>query len=171
MADSSLIEEAEHFMDVLAERIGELSASATAHNEAAVSTSFSEYQKFRDLSAGCLTFTIIIQNRVDRVGASDPGLAKEFGSRLDTQTVQVWGILLKGALEFFQVISQNDSLPLGTRDVFTRELRTLHEAGKIFRDPRYVERADESMRKNADVAEKILLEIIEKAPGLLEIAV
>lgn len=170
MADNSLVQEAERFMDILAERIGELSASATAHNEAAVSTSFSEYQKFRDLSAGCLTFTIIIQNRVDRIGASDPALAKEFGSRLDALTVEVWGILLKGALEFFLVISQSDSLPLGTRDVFTRELRTLHEAGKIFREPRYAERADELMRKNAEVAEKILFEIIEKAPSLLEIA-
>ncbi len=171
MADDSLVREAKQFLFILTERISDLSASAGAHKKAASSTSFSEYQKFRDLSAGCLTFTIIIQNRVERISASDPALATQFGKRLDILTIQIWGILLGGALEFFQVISQHHALPLGTRDVFTRELRTLHEAGKIFREPRYAEHADKSMHKNAEVAEKILFQIIEKAPSLLEIAV
>ena len=168
MADDPLVGEAKHFLEVLTERIDELKARSAVLDDSLVEMHFAEYQQFRDVMSGCLTFTIIIQNRVDRIAENDKKTADPLGEQLDRLTIAIWSVLLRGSLRFFQVISRHDTLPLGTRDVFTRELRTLHDANKVFQNDRYRTLTDEAMQKNRKVAEKILVEIIERAPGLLD---
>ena len=170
MATDPLFTEADNFLRVLGEQIAELSAHSRILEDDKTEIRFSEYRKFRDSMSGCLTFTIIIQNRIDRIAETDPKTAEPLAERLDGLTVKIWGILLKGALHFFQVISQKNSLPIGTHDVFTHELRTLHDAGKFFQIPRYARHASDAMKRDYGVAEKILLQIIERAPGMLNIA-
>jgi hypothetical protein len=168
VADDPLVKEARHFLEVLTERIDELKQRSSVLDESMATLHFAEYQQFRDVMSGCLTFTIIIQNRVDRIAENDQKTATSFGNQLDRLTISIWSVLLRGSLRFFQVISQHDTLPLDTRDVFTRELRTLHEANKVFQQDRFKPLTDEIMQKNRRVAEKILVEIIERAPGLLD---
>jgi hypothetical protein len=165
-----LVKEARHFLEVLKERIDELKTRSSVLDESLEEPHFAEYQQFRDVMSGCLTFTIIIQNRIDRINDRDKATGGELGVTLDTLTVEIWAVLLRGALRFFQVISQHDTLPLGTRDVFTRELRTLNDANQVFHNARYAAYIDEALRKRQGTAEKILVEIIERAPSLLDVA-
>ena len=64
-------------------------------------------------------------------------------------------------------MSAKENLPLGAREMFQSELRTLFEAERMISDPRYISQLDESARDDLETAKSILEEIIEKAPALL----
>ena len=64
-------------------------------------------------------------------------------------------------------MSAKPVLPLGAREMFQSELRTLYEAERMISHPRYVSHLDESAKDDLEVAKEILQEIIENAPALL----
>ena len=76
-------------------------------------------------------------------------------------------IVIKTSLKFFFVMSAKTVLPLGAREMFQSELRTLYEAERMISDPRYISQLDESARDDLEMAKEILEEIIEHAPALL----
>jgi hypothetical protein len=65
------------------------------------------------------------------------------------------------------VLSTLAVLPLGAREIFTGELRSLYGAREQLRDPRLAPHLDAALRKRIAVAEQVLATIIEKAPQLL----
>ena len=77
-------------------------------------------------------------------------------------------LLIKASLRFFFVLSANPILPLGAREIFIAELRSLHEAHEKLSRPEYAGRFDNSVASDLDMAEAILDEIIDKAPSLLQ---
>ena len=81
--------------------------------------------------------------------------------------VAVWGIIMRGALDFLNAISSETHLPLGAREVFLRELRTLNDAHLKLSEERYKKRLSDDTEKVMQTAERILEEVIEKVPALL----
>jgi len=158
--------EAERLLGSLEQRIGELVEISNELKSKGVDIQLQDYMRFQDLMSECLTFLIIIEKRLQKLeGTFVEGLYDKF----DQLVVAIWSILLKCALRFFRIISEEEHLPLGSKDVFARELRNLHEAQEKLTSERYVKRVSKKMNKKLEKAELILLEVIEKAPGLLKL--
>ena len=156
----------ERFMGVFATRLEKLGTSVKVLEHKSVDVQFKDYLDFQELTSELLTFLIIIDKKLQIL---DPNSKGDLVDRFDDLVIAIWSILLKGALSFFIVISGDQYLPLGSREVFMRELRTLNEAqAKLSASP-YKEKVPKSIKKQLETAERILIEVIDKAPSLLEL--
>ncbi|MHA1597280.1 MAG: hypothetical protein ACTSV1_01030, partial [Alphaproteobacteria bacterium] len=96
--------------------------------------------------------------------------AKELKLRLDKLTVAIWSVILVGSLGFLGAISGKDRLPLGTRDIFIHELRTMADAEKTLNDIQYDSHLTDDVKSRRETATRILNDIIDRAPSLLNLA-
>ncbi len=157
--------EVEKLLDALVVHAREVAAVADDARKKAEKNSFKAYQAFRNKSGEFATFSILIEGRLDHLeGGADPRLQGHF----DDLTALTYKVLIKTSIQFLWVLAQNNELPLGTREVFVQELRTLYETKKKLSEPRYDSRLDEEAKRKLHVAEEILTEIIDKAPSLLQ---
>lgn len=156
--------DAERFLNVLEERVRELLAIADITNRSADEVNFEDYGRFRDMMSECLSFLIIIDQRITLLDLTKQAKLRE---QFDELTVALWSVLLDGSLRFLEIIAKREYLPLGTRHVFVRELRTLHEADKVLKKQEYQHRLSDVVRRRRQTAERILIEIIERALRLL----
>ncbi|MDR3517821.1 MAG: hypothetical protein P4M00_18620 [Azospirillaceae bacterium] len=127
--------------------------------------SFLAYREFRDKIGEFKALVILIEGRLKNIvdGKADD-LQQQF-ERLDTLMM---ALLVRASMKFFFVLSANTVLPLGAREIFVAELRSLYEAHEKLSRPAYVGRLDASLESDLQTAEAILEEIIDKAPSLLQ---
>ncbi len=156
----------ERFMGVFAKRLEKLRVSVDVLEVKGFDVQFGYYLEFQNLTSELLTFLLIIEKKLQGL---DRGSKDDLIDRFDDLVIAIWSILLKGALGFFMVISEDRYLPLGLREVFTRELRTLNEAQVKLSASPYKEKTPDKINRQLETAERILLEVIEKAPSLLEL--
>lgn len=122
------------------------------------------YAQFRAKSGEVYTLGIVVRARVDNLDSGrDPELAKRF----DHAVVDAQRVIIQASLKFMDVLSKLDVLPLGAREIFTGELRSLYDARERLRDPRLAPYIDQTLEKRIGVAEAVLNTIIEKAPQLM----
>jgi len=159
-------QDVERFMGVFAKRLEKLGVSVKVLEVKGVDVQFKDYLDFQNLTSELLTFLIIIDKKLQGLDQNSQG---ELIDRFDDLVVAIWSILLKGALSFFVVISEDQYLPLGSREVFTRELRTLNEAQVKLSASPYKEKVPVETKRQLETAERILIKVIEKAPSLLEL--
>jgi hypothetical protein len=167
------ITEITRFLDILENRIrllnvtmSELAARLPHHRPEGGQIRFTDYVKSRDLTSECWAFSIVIERRIEELpDAERPRLQQRF-SRL---MVLIWSCLLNCSLNFLDALSREENLPLGSREVFVREIKTLYDANKWLSDDRYVDLIDDAMHNKQAQAEKILSAIINRAPTLLEL--
>lgn len=134
----------------------------TEYSVGALSTD--RYAQFRAKSGEIYTLGIVVKTRVDNLDSgADPELAKRF----DRAVVDAQRVIIEASLRFMEVLSKLDVLPLGAREIFTGELRSLYDARERLRDPRLAAFIDEAFDKKIGVAEAVLNTIIEKAPQLM----
>ena len=76
-------------------------------------------------------------------------------------------VLVRASMRFFFVLSANPILPMGAREIFVSELRSLHDAHEKLRRPNYADKIVPDLERDLDTASLILEEIIDKAPGML----
>jgi len=165
--DKKIGDKAEDFLDILVDRIEQLLEVSRAPIEHGDLINFEDYQKFREMMGECLSFLIIIERRIEHVEERKKGdLVEQF----DQLTVAIWSILLDGSLEFLNVICKKEFLPIGTQHVFVNELKTLHDAEQILKREDYTSIQAEDVTRRRKTAEKILTEIIERAPQLLNLS-
>ena len=142
--------------------VHELAVSAAT--DAKSGNSFHAYRAFRDKAGEFETFSILIEGRLNRMEeGTDPQLLAQF----ELLTSHTYKELIRASIKFLYVLAAGATLPLGTREIFMQELRTLHDTQKKLTEPRYAGRLDEETKRNLKVAEDILNEIIDKAPSLL----
>lgn len=157
--------EVEKLLDALEVHAREVAAVAEDARKKAEKNSFKAYQAFRNKAGEFATFSILIEGRLDHLeGGADPRLQGHF----DDLTAMTYKVLVKTSIQFLWALAQNNELPLGTREVFLQELRTLYETKKTLSEPRYDSRLDKEAKRKLHVAEEILREIIDKAPSLLQ---
>jgi hypothetical protein len=126
------------------------------------------YAHFRAKSGEVYTLSIVVRARVDNL---DSGVDTELLGRYNRSIVEAQRIIIQASLRFMDVLSKLDVLPLGAREVFTGELRSLYDSRERLRDPALEPFVDASLEKKITIAEAVLNAIIEKAPQLLSFSV
>jgi len=76
-------------------------------------------------------------------------------------------LLVRASMRFFFVLSANPALPMGAREIFVAELRSLHDAHERLMRPNYAGKLSSDLERDLETASLILEEIIDKAPSLL----
>lgn len=129
--------------------------------------SFLAYNDFRSKVGEFRALCILVESRMKAVAGDPVHDLQEQYMVLDTQML---GLLVKASMRFFFMLSAKTTLPLGAREIFLTELRSLHEAAEKLRRPEFETRLDAGLRKELETAELILEEIIHKAPAMLSFA-
>lgn len=132
--------------------------------EEAAKDSFIAYNDFRNKVGEFRALCILIEGRLRAVDTARVDDLKEEYARLDTLML---GLLVRASMRFFFVLSAKTMLPVGARDIFISELRSLHDAAEKLRRPEYATSMGDKLKGDLETAELILEEIIDKAPGLL----
>lgn len=134
-----------------------------AEDEAA-KDSFIVYNQFREQVGEFRALCILIESRLKNMEGGVVDDLREEYARLDTLML---GLLVKASMRFFFVLSAKTMLPMGARDIFVSELRSLHDAAEKLRRPDYQNRISGTLKTDLETAELILEEIIHKAPKLI----
>lgn len=162
--------EIEGFLRALEDRVQELARTTAALPRTAEDVHgrlrFADYVHSRDLSSECWAFSIVIERRIELYKGHD---AEDLRQRFEMLTVVIWATLLDCSLQYLDALSREQHLPLGSREVFVREIKTLYDAHRLLNDPRYDTLISEDMRNRQRQAERILTEIIDRAPALLNL--
>lgn len=156
--------EIKSLLEALERQAREAIALAKTAEAEASKHSFVAYRAWRDKVGEFQALVILIEGRLKNcVEHRTDDLRAEF-ERLD---ILMLSVLVRASMRFFFVLSANPILPLGAREMFVSELRSLHDAHEKLRRPGYVEKLNEDLSKDLDTASLILEEIIDKAPGML----
>ncbi len=126
---------------------------------------FQAYQEFKRRCDDFDTLSILIEHRLKNMKG---GAERDLDEKFDELCLFLLSATLTASLHFLRILAERDALPLGSRDVFMRELRNLHRANEKMNDPKYAPRINERTGADLKVAEEILATIIERAPALLD---
>jgi len=126
---------------------------------------FQAYQEFKRRCDDFDTLSILIEHRLKNMKG---GVERDLDEKFDELCLYLLSATLTASLHFLRILAERDALPLGSRDVFMRELRNLHRAHEKMNDPKYGPRINERTGADLKVAEEILATIIERAPALLD---
>lgn len=126
---------------------------------------FQAYQEFKRRCDDFDTLSILIEHRLKNMKG---GAEKDLDEKFDELCLFLLSATLTASLHFLRILAERDALPLGSRDVFMRELRNLHRAHEKMNDPKYAARINDRATADLKVAEEILATIIERAPALLD---
>ena len=151
------------FIGSLKDRTNELNGWAQ-HAEASLSgEGFKTYLEFRDMVIECESFNEVIQRRL--ASAEKEGENPDLQDQLDELSARQLTLAIHASLKFLRYISEKN-LPIGSRDVFIRELQDLHRMKKSFDNERLQGKVDQAALDDQKKVEEILNVVIEKAPQL-----
>jgi len=160
-------EELATFLDSLSDKVDALrEASRILEGTPNHPPRFMDYARTRNLTSECLAFLIVIERRVEVLPDE---VRPPFRESLDKLTISLWANLLECSLTFLRAISEEEYLPLGSREVFMREIKTLYDAHGILSRPEFEGRVPSEILTRQKSAERILNEIIDRAPRLLDL--
>ncbi|MBB6254310.1 hypothetical protein [Nitrospirillum iridis] len=131
---------------------------------AAARDSFEAYNAFRNKVGEFRALCILVEGRLRSMEGNVDDMRERY-AQLDTLMLS---LLVRASMRFFFVLSAKTVLPLGAREIFVTELRSLYDASEKLRKPEYANRLNESIRGELETAEMILEEIIDKAPSMLQ---
>ncbi|MBC05299.1 hypothetical protein [Thalassospira sp.] len=157
--------EVEEFLSRLELRARKLISLADVLDKNADKSDVTGYRPFREEVDNFKALSIVIMERMNKL-ESHPK-KEELEEQFHKLQVLMLRLVIKTSLKFFFIMSAKEHLPLGAREMFQSELRTLYEAERMISDPRYISQLDDSAKEDLDTAKDILEEIIEKAPALL----
>jgi hypothetical protein len=164
--DKTSGKEVEHFLEILLGKVTHIHEVTNTSNEETETINFDNYSQFRDEMSECISFLIIIERHLSKtIESRRLKLAEKF----DELTVAVWSILLEGSLGFLKILSLRHFLPIGTKHIFMHELRTLYDAEKVLHESRLKHLVTDTVLKRRNSAERILHEVIDRAPQLLQL--
>jgi hypothetical protein len=122
------------------------------------------YLNFREVVDDFDTLAIVIEYKLKRMRDEK---AVALGEKFDELTAFMLSSIVGASLHFLRILSEKNELPLGARDVFKSELRSLYHAKERIESERYIGRLNERTRADLIAAEQILEIVIERAPRLL----
>ena len=122
------------------------------------------YLNFREVVDDFDTLAIVIEYKLKRMRDEK---AEALSEKFDELTAFMLSSIVSASLHFLRILSEKTEMPLGARDVFKSELRSLYHAKDRIETDRYIGRLNERTRADLVAAEQILEVVIEKAPRLL----
>jgi hypothetical protein len=143
------------------ERSAQLAAAA---REGINHHTFAPYRKFRGSVDEYQALCTLIEERLEKVAGPTADPARE---RLFTLQREMLALLIRSSLEFFFGLSAIPLLPFGVRELFAEELHSLYDTQSRLRQPEHQGKCPESLEQDLGTAELILLEVMEKAPSLV----
>lgn len=156
--------EVRSLLEALGDRANEVIGLAEQAQQQVAAATFEPYFKFRDKAQEFEAFAIIVNQRVNNVMT---GQDEGYKGRFDDCVGNHFKMLVTGSLQFLFALSANVVLPLGSKEVFLSELRTLHNTRESLQQEKYAHLIDENTKSDLETAEMILNEIIDKAPAML----
>ena len=165
MEKASIVQQAELFLSKLEERAHRLMELADRIERQADTNNITAYLPFREEVENFRALSILI---TDRLGAMTSARKDELEMQFHKLQVLMLKLVIRTSLKFFFVMSAKSLLPLGAREMFELELKTLHDAETMLSDPRFESDLDEEARDNLTLTKNILQEIIDHAPSLLD---
>jgi len=151
------------FIGNLKEKTVELDGWAK-HAEASLSgEGFKTYLEFRDLVVECESFNEIIQRRLEASNKDSEN--PDLQDQLDELSARQITLAIHASLKFLRYIAEKN-LPIGSRDVFIRELQDLHRMKTSLDNARLKGKVDAAALEDQRKVEEILNVVIEKAPQL-----
>jgi hypothetical protein len=126
------------------------------------------YSSFRDRCDDFDTLAIVIEYRLKNLrGGRDTQLERQF------EELQLFMLTatLQTSLHFLRILSLKNELPLGSKDIFLGELRSIYRVKQLLQLDRYKTKISSRAEKDIETAEEILSVIIERAPSLLQLGV
>jgi hypothetical protein len=140
-----------------------IAAAQTAASDA-FQDKFKAYAVFREHVDDFDTLAIVIEYKIKR-------LRDNRAEKLSTKFVELTGFMLSAivtaSLHFLRILAEKRELPLGARDVFMSELRSLYHAKERIETDRYAHLLTDKTKADLAAAEQILEIVIERAPKLL----
>jgi hypothetical protein len=126
------------------------------------------YSEFRDRCDDFDTLAIVIEYRLKNLrGGRDPALERQF------EELQLFMLTatLQTSLHFLKILAQKNELPLGSKDIFLGELRSIYRVKNLLELERFRTKISSRANKDIETAEEILSVIIERAPSLLQLGI
>lgn len=159
--------EAERFLDALNDKTRALDDAIADAKAGIARSSFAAYKLFADAAADFDGFCILIEYRIKKV---EPGPERaSLESRLLTERMHAMSRMLKTSIQLIGGLAGQRVFPLGAKDVFLRELRSLYGLKNTLAREPFASRLPADTGHDVELAEKILREIIDKAPALLDL--
>lgn len=159
--------EAERFLDALNDKTRALDEAIADAKTGIARSSFAAYKLFADASADFDGFCILIEYRIKKV---EPGPERaSLESRLLTERVHAMSRMMKTSIQLIGGLADQRVFPLGAKDVFLRELRSLYGLKNTLAREPFASQLPAETGHDVELAERILREIIDKAPALLEL--
>ncbi|WP_135079837.1 hypothetical protein [Terasakiella sp. SH-1] len=156
-------EQITQFIGSLKEKTQELDNWAKHAEASLTGEGFGTYLEFRDLVIECESFNEVIQRRL--ATAEREGDNPDLQDQLDELSVRQLTLAIHASLKFLRYIAEKN-LPIGSRDVFIRELQDLHRMKQTLENERLQEKVDQAALDDQQKVEEILNVVIEKAPQL-----
>ena len=126
---------------------------------------FPTYRAFREKVSEFESFAGLVEQRIENL---ESGRDKRLEDQFHKLDVLIFKVLIKATHKILAAISAAPDQPLGVRDAYEAELRSLQANRKRMQDPRYSKALDKDTVRRVDETEKILLEVMERSPGLPE---
>ncbi|MCM0018927.1 MAG: hypothetical protein NBV67_02945 [Tagaea sp.] len=126
------------------------------------------YSEFRDRCDDFDTLAIVIEYRLKNLrGGRDAALDRQF------EELQLFMLTatLQTSLHFLKILAQKNELPLGSKDIFLGELRSIYRVKNLLELDRYKSKISSRAGKDIETAEEILSVIIDRAPSLLQLGI
>lgn len=165
-ADPAL--EADRFMTALDDKFAAVDAAIVEARAGIARSAFAAYKRFSDATADFEGFCILIEYRIKKV---PPGAARtSLENRLLTARTYAMSRMLAASIKLIGGLAGRAEFPLGAKEIFLRELRSLYALKNALSQEPYASRLSAESGPDVDLAEKILREIIDKAPTLLELS-
>jgi len=158
--------EVEELLQALERNAKAVVDAARAATTAAGRDKFEGYTGFRERCEDFDTLAILIEHRLMHIAG---GKAEDLEGKFSELKIFMLTATLRTSLHFLRVLAARDALPLGSRDIFLRELRHLHAARSRMTGAEYAGRLDPGTAADMQRAEEILGLILDRAPTLLDL--
>ena len=145
--------------------IGEARQLAAATAEGIDQLSFSPYYAYHAAIEQYEALRVTIEEKLPRLAA---GSRPANRARLLEADRRLLALTIQSAFTYLSVLSTFRRLPEGAREVVMRELAQLRNVRERLRSPGHARQLGRELQAPLDTAEKILVEVMEKAPSLLD---
>lgn len=124
------------------------------------------YAEFKKKADDFDTLAILIEHRLKNLRL---GRDKELDDRFEDMILFMLSATMTTSLHFLRILAEREALPLGSRELFAGELRSLHRAKDKLAAQRFADRISARTRADMRIAEEILNIILDRAPALLDL--
>ena len=148
----------------LDDSLGELEAHAVRARQGIGIRSLAPYYEYRAKLDEYHSLVTVIENALPGLSAKNRDLVRD---RLRQSERRMLALVIQAALDFFFALSAIPILPIGIRECFAQELKSLHRAQNRLQAPEHADNLSPGLAGDLETAELILAEIMEKAPSLV----